>query len=91
MVAEQRTVWAASALTTDTCPKAKSVAATAVQDQPITATDHGRIFEARKSLSNQTVVLVDDIATTGATARAAAHALKNAGARSVALVTITSA
>ena len=52
---------------------------------------NGRIFEARKSLSNQTVVLVDDIATTGSTALAAAHALKDAGARSVALVTITSA
>ena len=51
----------------------------------------GHIFEARKSLSNKTIVLVDDIATTGSTARAAAHALKDAGARSVALVTITSA
>ena len=51
----------------------------------------GHIFEARKSLSNQTVVLIDDIATTGTTARAAAQVLKNAGARSVALLTITSA
>ncbi|MCH1553701.1 MAG: hypothetical protein L7S45_03820 [Luminiphilus sp.] len=52
---------------------------------------NGHIFEAKKSLSNQTVALVDDIATTGATALAAASALKNAGALSVALVTITSA
>ncbi len=52
---------------------------------------NGHIFVARKSLSNQAIVLVDDIATTGNTARAAAQALKDAGARSVALVTITSA
>ena len=51
----------------------------------------GHTFEARRSISNQTVVLIDDIATTGETARAAAHAIKKAGARSVALVTITSA
>ena len=52
---------------------------------------NGHIFEARRSISNQTVVLIDDIATTGETARAAAHAIKEAGARSVALVAITSA
>ena len=52
---------------------------------------NGHIFKAKKSLSNQTVALVDDIATTGATALAAASALKDAGALSVALVTITSA
>jgi len=52
---------------------------------------NGHVFEARTSLTNQTVVLVDDIATTGSTARAAASALKDAGARSVALATITSA
>ena len=58
--------------------------------RPLRQSD-GKIFEARKSLSNQTIALIDDITTTGATARAAARALKNAGARSVALVAITSA
>jgi predicted amidophosphoribosyltransferase len=45
-------------------------------------------FRALRPLAGETVLLVDDTWTSGATAQSAAHALKRAGARRVALVVI---
>ena len=40
-------------------------------------------FDARRKISGQTVALVDDVITTGATAKAATLSLLEAGAKSV--------
>lgn len=48
-------------------------------------------FDASAAAKGRSVVLIDDVLTTGATARAAASALKNAGASSVAVVTLARA
>ena len=45
-------------------------------------------FECRERLDDQTVVLVDDVLTTGATVRSCAGALKRAGAREVRVLTL---
>jgi len=48
-------------------------------------------FEARPVVAGKEVVLVDDVVTTGATADAAADALRRAGARSVEVVALARA
>lgn len=48
-------------------------------------------FEASPTLAGRTIVLVDDVVTTGATARAAAEAVLNAGAMSVHVLTLARA
>lgn len=48
-------------------------------------------FQARASLDGARILLVDDVFTTGATARAASRALKDAGAREVHVVTLARA
>lgn len=48
-------------------------------------------FEAGAAVAGRDVVLVDDVVTTGATADAAAAALRRAGARSVAVVALARA
>ena len=45
----------------------------------------------RKSIEGRRVLLVDDVLTTGATAQAAAHALKRAGAAQVVVLTLARA
>lgn len=48
-------------------------------------------FRASPAVENQRVLLIDDVFTTGATARAAAAALRRAGAREVAVLTVARA
>jgi ComF family protein len=48
-------------------------------------------FEASAAVSGRDVVLVDDVVTTGATADAAASALRRAGARSIVVVALARA
>jgi ComF family protein len=50
-----------------------------------------RAFEATPALAGRDVVLVDDVVTTGATADAAARAVKEAGARSVVVLALARA
>jgi ComF family protein len=49
------------------------------------------VFSARPSVAGRDLVLVDDVVTTGATADAAAAALRRAGARSVTVVALARA
>ena len=49
---------------------------------------HREKFRARRSLQGETVLLIDDTWTTGASAQSAAAALKSAGAGAVAVVVI---
>ncbi len=48
-------------------------------------------FEAAAAVAGRDVALVDDVVTTGATADAAASALRLAGARSVVIVALARA
>ncbi len=65
--------------------------ATSRQHSQTTESRHDNVrhaFEAR-DVAGRTVLLVDDIMTTGATLDACAHALRRAGARTVYAVTLT--
>jgi ComF family protein len=41
------------------------------------------VYQSDNSLTNKTIILIDDVFITGATANAAAHALKQAGAKKI--------
>ena len=61
------------------------------RDRAARARNVAGAFTASKAVAGLDLVLVDDVVTTGATAEAASHALREAGARSVTVVAVARA